>query len=174
MTPEREKRISSVMARRQKDLQVIVENVDDPHNLGAILRSCDAVGVHYVHLLYTKNNPPRMHELRTKAAASAVKWLEIHKWTSVEECVAAIKGPIYVATLAETGRAPWDLDLASPCAFAVGNEHDGPSSELVAVASGIITIPMQGFVESFNVSVATAICLAEAMRQRLASGRYGA
>jgi tRNA (guanosine-2'-O-)-methyltransferase len=172
MTPEREQRIKEVMARRQKDLQVIIENVDDPHNLGAILRSCDAVGVGAVHLLYTKDKPPRMQELRTKSAASAVKWLEIKKWTSVEECVAAIGAPIYVATLEDRGRAPWECDLASACAIAVGNEHDGPTPELVAAAKGIITIPMQGFVESFNVSVATAICLAEAMRQRLASGKY--
>ncbi len=162
------------MAKRQKDLQVIVENVDDPHNIGAILRSCDAVGVGVVHLLYTEGRLPRMQELRTKAAASAVKWLEIKKWTNVDECIAAINAPIFVATLADSGRAPWETDLASPCAIAVGNEHDGPSKELVAKADGIITIPMQGFVESFNVSVATAICLAEAMRQRLAGGKYPA
>jgi tRNA (guanosine-2'-O-)-methyltransferase len=172
MTPEREKKITSVMSRRQKDLQVIVENVDDPHNLGAILRSCDAVGVHTVHLLYTKDRPPRMQELRTKAAASAVKWLEIKKWTSVEECTAVIGAPIFVATLRDDGRAPWDLNLALPCAIAVGNEHDGPSPELVAAATSIITIPMQGFVESFNVSVATSICLAEAMRQRIGKKKY--
>jgi tRNA (guanosine-2'-O-)-methyltransferase len=174
MTPEREQRIAAVMGRRQKDLQVIVENVDDPHNLGAILRSCDAVGVQTVHLLYTKGKLPRMQELRTKAAASAAKWLEIKKWTSVEECVKAVNAPIFVATLAEDGVAPWDADLASPCGIAVGNEHDGPSKELEAEAKAVITIPMQGFVESFNVSVATAICLAEAMRQRLAKGKYPA
>ena len=171
MTPTREERIRSVMAKRQKDLHVIVENVDDPHNLGAILRSCDAVGVGTVHLLYTNGKPPRMAELRTKAAASAAKWLDIKKWTTVAECIEAVRaaGPssIYVATLSPDGRAPWDVDLASPCTIAVGNEHDGPSAELVAAADGVITIPMQGFVESFNVSVATAICLADAMRQRI-------
>lgn len=172
MTPAREKRIADVMGRRQKSLQVILENVDDPHNLGAILRSCDAVGVGTVHLLYTKDRPPRMQELKTNAAASAAKWLEIKKWTSVAECVAAVGAPIFVATLSARGRAPWEFDLAAPCAIAVGNEHDGPSAELVSAASQIITIPMQGFVESFNVSVATAICLAEAMRQRVGKGMY--
>ncbi len=171
MTTDREERIAAVMARRQRNFHVIVENVDDPHNLGAILRSCDAVGVGTVHLLYTKGKLPRMAELRTKAAASAAKWLDIKKWTSVEECIADVRAcdipSIYVATLSPDGRAPWDLDLAASCAIAVGNEHDGPSPELVAAADGIITIPMQGFVESFNVSVATAICLAEAMRQRI-------
>jgi tRNA (guanosine-2'-O-)-methyltransferase len=169
MPPSREQRIASVMARRQPDLQLIVENVDDPHNVGAILRSCDAVGVGAVHLVYAKDKMPRMQELRSKSAASAVKWLNIHKWTSLDECLASFGDtflPLYIATLADTGRAPWDLDLASPCIIAVGNEHDGPSAELVSRADGIITIPMQGFVESFNVSVATAICLVEAMRQR--------
>ena len=171
MTPEREARIAAVMARRQRSLQVIVENVDDPHNLGAILRSCDAVGVGTVHLLYTNGKPPRMAELRTKAAASAAKWLDIKSWTTVAECIQDVRATnpssIYVATLSPDGRAPWDLDLAAPCTIAVGNEHDGPSAALVAAADGIVTIPMQGFVESFNVSVATAICLADAMRQRL-------
>jgi len=173
MTPDREQRIATVMSRRQKDLQVILENVDDPHNIGAILRSCDAVGVGTVHLLYTKGKPPRMQELRTKAAASAAKWLEIKKWTSLDDCLAALNAaPLYVATLSEKGKAPWELELASPCTIAVGNEHDGPSPELTDAADAIITIPMQGFVESFNVSVATAICLTEAMRQRIARGSY--
>ncbi|OGL74527.1 hypothetical protein A3E39_00715 [Candidatus Uhrbacteria bacterium RIFCSPHIGHO2_12_FULL_60_25] len=174
MTPEREQRISSVTARRQRDLQVVIENVDDPHNLGAILRSCDAVGVGTVHLLYHGDHtPPNMRDLKTKAAASAAKWLEIKKWGSVEACVASVKpATIYAATLSDRGRAPWDLDLVSPCAIAVGNEHDGPSDELVRSADGIITIPMQGFVDSFNVSVATSICLAEAMRQRIAKEKY--
>ncbi len=184
MTPEREQRIASVTARRQADLQVIVENVDDPHNLGAILRSCDAVGVGAVHLLYHDGHTaPAMRELKTKAAASAAKWLNIKKSGSVGECIDAVHHPvgarhavplrIYVATLSASGRAPWDLNLASPCAIAVGNEHAGPSDELVAAADGIITIPMQGFVDSFNVSVAASICLAEAMRQRIGAGRYG-
>jgi tRNA (guanosine-2'-O-)-methyltransferase len=177
MTPEREKRIASVMARRQKDLHLIMENVDDTHNVGAILRSCDAVGVGTVHFIYPEGRQPRMRELRTKAAASAAKWLEMKKWTSVADCVASIRAStpgvrILVATLSDQGKAPWDWDLASPCAIAVGNEHAGPTAELVAASDAVITIPMQGFVESFNVSVATSICLAEAMRQRLLKGKY--
>ena len=168
MTLTREERIRAVLEKRQHDLHVLLENVDDPHNLGAILRSCDAMGVGKVHLLYTNGRPPRMKELKTNAAASAAKWLEIQQWSSVAACVAAMRAPIYVATLALDGLAPWDCDLRSPCVLAVGNEHDGPSEALVAAASKIITIPMQGFVESLNVSVATAICLADALRQRLA------
>src|SRR3989338_1944801 len=80
MTPEREQRISSVTARRQRDLQVVIENVDDPHNLGAILRSCDAVGVGTVHLLYHgEHTPPNMRDLKTKAAASAAEWVGVKK-----------------------------------------------------------------------------------------------
>lgn len=166
MTPNREERIAKMMARRYNDLHVILENVDDPHNLGAILRSCDAVGVGTVHLLYTNGRPPRMRELRTKAAASAAKWLNIQKWLSLQECLTAIQRPLYVATLSADGKAPWNINLAAPCTIAVGNEHDGPSAALVSAAQGIITIPMRGFVESFNVSVAAAICLTDAMRQR--------
>lgn len=173
MVLDREQRIAAVMMRRYATLQIILERVDDPHNVGAILRSCDAVGVGRVHLLYPDGKQPRMHALRSRAAASAAKWLDIHYWSSVAACVSDIKASgnamIYMATLSPEGRAPWDCDLAAPCAIAVGNEHDGPSEELMAAADGIITIPMQGFVESFNVSVAASICLADALRQRLAA-----
>jgi tRNA (guanosine-2'-O-)-methyltransferase len=171
VTLTREERIRAVMEKRQPDLQVILENVDDPHNLGAILRSCDAMGVGKVHLLYTNGRPPRMRELKTKAAASAAKWLDIQEWRSVAECVDALKAPLFVATLSSDGVAPWACDLKNPCVIALGNEHDGPSPALVAVAHRIITIPMQGFVESLNVSVAAAICLAETLRQRVTANR---
>lgn len=170
MTPKRTRRIKDVAARRFSDLHMVVENVDDPHNLGAILRSCDAVGVGEVHLVYTKGKPPRMRELRTKAAASAAKWLTITTWESVRACVKALRSRklrILVTHVSETGMPQWAFDLRLPTAIVVGNEHDGVSPEFIEAAEGIMTIPMRGMVQSLNVSVAAAVILEEALRQRI-------
>lgn len=172
MTPERKKKLEDLHARRFSDLCIILENVDDPHNLGAILRSCDAVGVGEVHLVYTKGKPPRMRELRSNAAASAAKWLSITTWDSVSACVGKIRAQgkqILVTSLAVKGKPQWEYDLRGSTAIVVGNEHEGVSSEFFEVAAGIITIPMRGMVESLNVSVAAAVILEEALRQRLTS-----
>lgn len=170
MTPEREEKVARVAVQRFQDLEVLLENVDDPHNIGAILRSCDAVGVGHVHLVYTKGRPPRMGELKTNSAASAAKWLTITTWDSLEACLKDVSSrgrQLYVTALTETGVPQWETDLRAPCVIAVGNEHEGASPELIAAADGIITIPMRGMVQSLNVSVATAVVLEDALRQRL-------
>ncbi|MEO5927828.1 MAG: RNA methyltransferase [Patescibacteria group bacterium] len=170
MTPEREQKIEGVNARRFEDLEVLLENVDDPHNIGAILRSCDAVGVGRVHLVYTEDRPPRMSELKTNSAASAAKWLNIIKWESLDACLADIRARgrrLYVTALSERGVPQWETDFTVPCAIAIGNEHSGVSMPLLEAADGVVLIPMRGMVQSLNVSVATAVTLGEALRQRL-------
>ncbi len=170
MTPHRQQRIDGMQARRFSDLVVVLENIDDPHNLGAILRSCDAVGIGEVYLVYTKGKPPRMRELRTNSAASATKWLTFVQVDSVEACLKMLreKGMKITATaLAERGKPQWECDFKRPTAIVVGNEHDGVSSEFLEAADEIVTIPMRGMVESLNVSVATAVIMEEALRQRL-------
>lgn len=173
MTPERERRIKEVEARRFADLAIIIEQVDDPHNLGAILRSCDAVGVGEVHLVYAER-APRKRELRTKAAASAAKWLKIQKWTSIARCVGSLhrRGfKILVTALHPDGRAQWELNLRGKIVIAVCNEHAGASADLLRLADAIITIPMRGMVQSLNVSVASAVVFEEALRQRVATSK---
>lgn len=170
MTLDREGKIARMTSQRFLDLEIILENVDDPHNLGAILRTCDAVGVGRVHLVYTVERPPRMAELRTDAAASAAKWLTIVKWGSLNDCLADLKSRsrrIIATALSDRGVPQWDADFSVPCAIAVGNEHDGLSAELLAAADEIVTIPMRGMVQSLNVSVAAAVILEEALRQRM-------
>lgn len=157
------------MSRRQKTLAVVLENVDDPHNVGAILRSCDAFGVGEVHLLYTINKAPKNRELRSKSAASAAKWLKITKWDSVSKLTAYLKKKkfkIAVTKLTGSSIDPAQADLAAPVAIVIGNEHDGVSDQLSKKADLNLVIPMQGFVQSFNVSVAAALLLYEAFRQR--------
>jgi tRNA (guanosine-2'-O-)-methyltransferase len=177
MTPARKKKIEEVLSKRQPDLAVVLENVDDPHNVGAILRSCDAFGVLDVHLLYPKGKMPRMFDLRSKAAASAVGWLRIHKWHSLAGLVRHLKKQkmaLAVTVLSDRTEDPAKMDLAKPLAIAIGNEHSGATPALLKAAKIHLKIPMVGFVQSFNVSVATALVLYEAFRQREKKGMYQA
>lgn len=170
MTPERKQKIQKVLSKRDAGLAVVLENVDDPHNVGAILRSCDAFGVGEVHLLYTINKAPKNRQLKSKSAASAAKWLKITKWDSLAKLTAYLKKKkfkIAVTHLIKDSVDPASIDLAkNNIAIVIGNEHDGVSEALAKKADLNLIIPMVGFVQSFNVSVAAALLLYEAFRQR--------
>lgn len=170
MTPAREKKIQDVASRRFASLVVVLEEINDPHNLGAILRSCDAVGVGEVQLVYP-TKAPRMRELKTKSAASAAKWLNIKKMTSIKTCISSLhrRGfKVLVTALSERGKPQWEWNVKGKVAIVVGNEHSGASPDALRLSDGVITIPMRGMVQSLNVSVATAVVLEEVLRQRLA------
>jgi tRNA (guanosine-2'-O-)-methyltransferase len=169
---ERSGRIERTLAHRQPGLVVVLENVHDPHNIGAILRSCDAVGVCRVMMVYTIEQPPG---IGTTSASGAVKWLEFKRYRSLRQCFDDLHSEGYqiLATKIEPSAASvYSYDLAKPTALVLGNEHRGISDEAATLADGLVYIPMMGMVESVNVSVATAICLFEAMRQRMAKGMY--
>jgi len=191
MTPNRKQKIRQVLSHRQKNLAVVLENIDDPHNIGAILRTCDAFGISEVHLLYhtvhvmrqasldgsgaapqeviVEHKLPKMRELRSKSAASAVKWLTITKWDSPTKLMTHLKKKkmkLAVTRLTEKSIEPSMAKLTMPIAIVIGNEHDGVSDVLAKKASVNLKIPMVGFVQSLNVSVAAAILLYEAFRQR--------
>lgn len=169
MTPERTKKIKDVMSHRQSTLAVVLENVDDVHNVGAILRSCDAFGVGEVHLLYTINKAPRNYQLRSKSAASATKWLKITKWDSVAKLATYLKRKkmlIAVTRLDDSSVDPANVDLTQPIAIVIGNEKVGVSEALAKKATLNLKLPMVGFVQSFNVSVAAALLMYESFRQR--------
>ncbi len=169
MTPERTKKIKDVMSHRQSTLAVVLENVDDVHNVGAILRSCDAFGIGEVHLLYTINKAPRNNQLKTKSSASATKWLKITKWDSVAKLATYLKRKkmlIAVTRLDDSSVDPANVDLTQPIAIVIGNEKDGVSEALAKKATLNLKLPMVGFVQSFNVSVAAALLMYESFRQR--------
>ncbi len=182
MLPARRKKIETVMALRRQDLSVVLDNVFDPHNVAAILRSCDAFGVGEVHLLYTTHPMPHLRDLRGKAAASAAKWLTIVKWQDAKKLVRYLKKKkqrIAVTDLSKEAVDPREARLSDPVALVIGNEHEGVSKEMTAAADVNLKIPMIGFVQSFNVSVAAALLLYEAYRQSethsnspLARGRH--
>ncbi|MDP4235814.1 MAG: TrmH family RNA methyltransferase [Bacteroidota bacterium] len=160
------------LAQRQPGLVVVLENVHDPHNLGAILRSCDATGVSRVMMVYYIESPP---EIGKTSASGALKWLNFERYRSIGSCYDVLRkeGFQILATKIEPeAKQLYDFDLSVPTAIVLGNEHRGISKEAADGADGLLYIPMKGMVESVNVSVAAAICLFEAMRQRQEKGMY--
>jgi tRNA (guanosine-2'-O-)-methyltransferase len=171
-TPRRLERIRSVLAKRQKDLTLVLSNIHDPHNVSAIYRSCDAFGVHRVHLYYTDTAFP---VLGRKSSASARKWVESVRHTEAAAMAASLReqGCQILATALEKDARPiTEFDLTRPTAVILGNEHRGVEPELQALADHCAYIPMQGMIQSLNVSVAAAVTLFEAWRQRQAAGLY--
>jgi tRNA (guanosine-2'-O-)-methyltransferase len=162
-----------VISRRQPDLTIIMENIHDPHNISAILRSCDAVGMMEVFVINTQD--PRKIKLGKKSSASARKWVEVNYFDNVEACAKAVKQKgfsIWATHLSSNAVSLYNLTLSKPTAMAFGNEHEGVSEELLSHADGNFIIPMMGMIPSLNVSVACAVSLYEAQRQRQAAGKY--
>ncbi|MCS7051397.1 MAG: RNA methyltransferase, partial [Thermomicrobium sp.] len=174
ITERRVQRMHEVLARRQPDLTVVLENVHDPHNVSAVLRSCDAVGVLTVHLVYTVEPFPQLSE---NVSGSALKWLDLVFHPSIAECYRTLREQgftIYATDLRDPSRSLdlYDLDLTAPVALVFGNEQRGVSDEAVMLADGNFVIPMMGMVRSLNISVACAVSLYEALRQRRQAGHY--
>ena len=161
-----------VLERRQPDLTVVLENVHDPHNVSAVLRSCDAVGISVVHLVYTVEERPSLSRL---SSASALKWLDVHDHPDIAAAYAELRRQgftIYATHFDPHAGDLFDLDLTGPVALVFGNEQRGLSEEARREADGGLVIPMMGMVQRLNISVACAVTLYEVLRQRRASGGY--
>ncbi len=173
-TEKRSRRLKEVIAKRQPDLTVVMENIHDPHNVSAMLRSCDAAGVMQVQLVYTTEEFP---DIGKKSSASAGKWIARRKFRSSAECAAALRGEgftIFATHLGVRSSPLYKLDLTRKVALVFGNEHRGVSDEFAKEADCNFQIPMFGMIQSLNVSVACAVTLFEAVRQRMARGDYDA
>ncbi len=173
LTERRHTRIDTVARQRQPDLTVVVENIHDPHNVSAILRSCDAAGVLEVQLVYSDEEFP---DIGKKSSASAKKWVRRRSFDSIKECYDTLRREgyvIYATRIGNGSRTLYELDLCAKCAIVVGNEHRGVSDDAARLADGSFEIPMFGMIQSLNVSVACAVSLFEAVRQRLRKGMYG-
>ena len=171
-TEKRTQRIISVANARQKSLRIVLENIHDPHNVSAIFRTCDAVGVQKVSLLYYVEKFPKIGR---KSSASAFKWVEKDKYKDVKTCYNDLKEEgfsIYASTLDENAVSFYDLDLTKKAAIVMGNEHRGISEDAANLADKKFFIPMLGMVQSLNVSVAAAVILYEALRQRREKEMY--
>ena len=173
MTPERIDRLESVLNKRQPDLTVVLENVFDPHNISAVMRTCDAVGIQDIYILSHKIPPHR--KWGAKSSSSAAKWLSIHQFTDAAECFAELRKhykKIYTTHLSSDAVSLHQLNLTEPVALVFGNEHSGVSKEIIAMADGNFIIPQVGIIKSLNISVACAVTLYEAFRQKNNAGHY--
>lgn len=171
-TPRRLDRLSVALKHTQPDLTIVLENIHDPHNVSAILRTCDAVGVRHVNLLYTEEKFPKIGK---KSSASAYKWVESEKFKSVPDCYKSLRaeGFLVAASVVDAKSVSiYELDLRRKIALVFGNEHRGVSEDAASPADILFQIPMSGMVQSLNVSVACAITLYEALRQRIKSGDF--
>ena len=173
MTPERTERLTNVLGKRQPGLTIVLENVSDPHNISAVMRTCDAVGVQDVYILNTKIG---LHEMwSAKASSSAAKWLTVHQFTNAIECFAELRknfSKIYTTHLSTGAIDLYDINLTETVALVFGNEHSGVSEEIIDLADGNFIIPQVGIIKSLNISVACAVSLYEAYRQKKNAGHF--
>jgi tRNA (guanosine-2'-O-)-methyltransferase len=173
ISPERKGKVGKVLNQRQPDLAVVMENVFDPHNVSAIMRSCDAVGIQEVYILITE--VPDYKKFSAKSSAGAASWLTSYRFSDVKTCMEALKKKytqIMGTHLSEDATDLYDLDLTVPTALVFGNEKTGISQECLSYCTGNFMVPQVGMVQSLNVSVACAVTLFEAYRQRKAVGFY--
>lgn len=179
MTPERLKKIQHVVANRQLDLTVVLENVRDQHNIGAVLRSCDSIGISEVFVLYSeaKLRQTDFIKLGKRTTAGSRRWVDVHFYTDTAACFQAVKKRyhrVLTTHLSKDATSLHQLELTQPTAFLFGNERDGISAEALSYSDGNFLIPQVGMVESLNISVACAVTLYETFRQRQEAGLYGA
>ncbi|MGL9721295.1 tRNA (guanosine(18)-2'-O)-methyltransferase TrmH [Symbiopectobacterium sp.] len=171
MTPERYARIQEMLTSRQPDLTVCMEQVHKPHNISSVIRTADAVGVHEVHAVWPTS---RMRTL-VSAAAGSNSWVQVKTHRTIADAVSHLKtqGMQILATNLSAKAVDFrEVDYTRPTCILLGQEKTGITQEALALADQDIIIPMIGMVQSLNVSVASALILYEAQRQRQNAGMY--
>ena len=173
MTSQRRERLLSVLRKRQPDLTVVLENVFDPHNISAVMRTCDAVGIQELYVL--TNKIPRHQKWGARSSSSAAKWLTVHQYEEAEECFKEIRKKyekIFTTHLSSDAVSLYEINFTGSVALVFGNEHNGVSEEIRAMADGNFLIPQMGIIQSLNISVACAVSIYEALRQKTNAGHY--
>jgi len=173
MNKDRLARINGVLENRQPDITVVMENVFDPHNISAVMRTCDSVGIGDIHIVNTEQ--PNKEAWGFRSSAGAWKWLNTIQHPNPAACISALKashGRVYAAHLCDEAIPLYAMDFTKPIALVFGNEQKGCSEDMIKACDGSIYIPQMGMVKSLNISVACAVILYEAFRQKLAAGHY--
>ena len=169
----RRQKMQQVLHRRQPNITVVLEDVHDPHNVSAVMRSCDAIGIMEVYVVNTLTPP--INKLGKRSSAGAKKWVELHTFTDVDSCMQTVRAKydkVYATHLSQDAASLYDLNLTGSVALLFGNERLGLSPKILQYADANFIIPMQGMVQSLNISVACAVSLFEVMRQRIDAGLY--
>ncbi|MEB3254076.1 MAG: tRNA (guanosine(18)-2'-O)-methyltransferase TrmH [Synechococcus sp.] len=169
LLPRRFERLKTVLNHRMADLTVLLEHVEKPHNLSAILRSCDAVGALEAHAVSLDGRPRTFNS----TAQGSQKWVRLNDHPDTETAIRCLKDRgfrLYGTHLGVTARDYRECDFTGPTAFVLGAEKWGLTDKARDLMDEALFIPMRGMVQSLNVSVATATLLFEALRQRQAAG----
>lgn len=175
LSDERLFKLQEVVRKRQWNLTIVLENVHDPHNLGAVMRSCEAIGIPEIYILYTKQTHNSARYIGRNATSGVGKWITPHFYDDLDECMREVKAKykrVLTTNLYEGAASIYDTDFESSVAIVLGNEKEGISKELMHFSDGNIIVPIHGMAESLNVSVATSIIVFEAARQRMKAGLY--
>jgi len=178
LTVRRENRIREVASKRQTDVVLVIENVHDPHNIGAVLRTCDSVGVTEVFVVYSDSHLDQDTldlGLKSKTSSGAYKWVQTTLFHTVADCIDELrkrKLQILGTHLLQSAQSIYDSNFEVPIAIVLGNERIGLSKEMLDALDGNIFIPQVGMVKSLNISVACAVILYELYRQRELKGQY--
>ncbi|MCT4783095.1 MULTISPECIES: TrmH family RNA methyltransferase [Exiguobacterium] len=158
LMPDRVKRMYDVLALRTNHITILTEGVDDPHNQSAVLRSADAFGVQTLHVVEGRAK----FKPNSIIAKSADRWVDVVEHPSIEEAIDRLKADgyqVFATALSEEAIPLEEVDVTKPTVLLFGNEHHGVSERALAKADGNYVIPMQGYVQSLNISVAAAISL---------------
>jgi len=173
MNEVRREKLQQVLNKRQFNITVVMENVHDPHNISAVMRTCDAVGIQDIYILNTKI--PEHKKFGAKSSSSAAKWLTIHTFSDTSACITALRkkyNKIYTTHLTDNATQLYNLNLTDSIALVFGNEHAGVSDEIRSLADGNFIIPQVGIIQSLNISVACAVTIYEAFRQKSLAHHY--
>ncbi|MBD2858196.1 tRNA (guanosine(18)-2'-O)-methyltransferase TrmH [Spongiibacter sp. KMU-158] len=171
MTPERYQRLRHVLDRRQPDLTVVTDNVHKGRNLSAVVRTADAAGIAQLHAVIDDKD----YKAFRGTAMGSHTWVEVKREPDIETILLDLKAQGYQILAASLTDDAVDFhvpDYTRPTALLLGAEKRGISELGLALADQVVTIPMMGMVQSYNVSVAAGIILAEAQAQRQAAGLY--
>ena len=172
MTPERFQKIKKILDKRQPDLTIIMDNVHKPHNLAAIIRSCDAIGIGHIHYISKNHNKVG---LNLKAASGSNHWVKLHNHENKKKLFTKLRNQGHTIFAANNSVNAIDfrkVNYTNASTIILGAELDGVSNEAINLADKEIRIPMEGMVESLNVSVANAVILFEIQRQRQKAKLY--
>ncbi|GAB1438839.1 tRNA (guanosine(18)-2'-O)-methyltransferase TrmH [Providencia sp.] len=171
MNERRYRRICQMMAMRQPDLTICLEEIHKPHNVSAIVRSADAVGIHQIHAVW----PDQQVKLSVSSAAGSNSWVKVISHASTKDAISQIKSQnmqVLATNLSEHAVDFREIDYTLPTCIMMGQEKKGISQQALDLADKHVIIPMAGMVQSLNVSVASALILYEAQRQRQQAGMY--
>ncbi len=173
MTEERKNKIETVLNKRQTNLTIVLEDVEDPRNITAVMRTADAVGIQDIYVINTGR--PVVKKFGYRSGRGAAKWVTVNQFSTVEECFEVLRknfSVILTTHLSSDAVDLYDIDFKEHVALVFGNEQEGVSEKARALADGNFIIPQMGMVQSLNISVACAVSIYEAYRQKKQAGHF--